>query len=99
MLGILASLVITGAGVGAIAAIAMTIHQQSGAVRQLFADSRSIARDREFLVRMTGDVQLASDAQSASPLMFARLRRVPQRAVKRLVVQPRPLWPDHSRAA
>lgn len=93
MLGIIASLVIAGAGVAALAAIALTVHQQAGAVRRLIADSRSIAQDREFLVAMT------SHAQPASPFMSARLRNLPQRMVRRPVVQPRPLWPDHLRAA
>ena len=93
MLGILASLVIAAGGIAATAAIALTIHQQAGAVLRLLADSRSISDDREFLVRMLGD------AQPASPLSFARLRRVPLRGIKRPLVQPRPLWPDHLRAA
>lgn len=91
MLGILCSLFIAAGGIAAVLAIAATVRQQAGAVRRVLADSQSIAADREFLVRMTGD------ARPASPLVFGRLRRVPQRAVKRAA--PRPLWPDHLRAA
>ncbi|MCW1384722.1 hypothetical protein OLX02_18055 [Novosphingobium sp. KCTC 2891] len=78
MLGILASLVIAGAGVAAIASIVLTIRAQSGAVGRLFDEARSMQQDREFLVWMT------SDQRPASPFSFARLRRTPQRAVRRV---------------
>lgn len=82
MVGILASLVIAGIGIGALAAIIFTARAQYASVTRLIADSRALSQDREFLVRMTGD------AHPASPLSFTRLRRVPQRAVKR-PVEPR----------
>ncbi|WP_277279644.1 hypothetical protein [Novosphingobium cyanobacteriorum] len=71
-------------------AIVATVRQQIGAVRQVLCDAQSLSDDREFLVRMTGDTR-------TSPIAFARLRRVPQRSVRRS--GPRPLWPDHLRAA
>ncbi|MEO0032716.1 MAG: hypothetical protein RIS94_2474 [Pseudomonadota bacterium] len=91
MLGILSSLLIAMGGVVAVLAIVVTVRQQAGAVRRVLSDSQSIAADREFLVRITGD------ARPASPVLFARLRRLPQRADRRSA--PRPLWPDHLRAA
>lgn len=78
MVGILASLVIAGIGIGAIASIILTGRAQYASIVRLIADSRGIAKDREFLVRMTGN------AHPASPLSFARLRRVPQRSVRRV---------------
>lgn len=82
MVGMLASLIIAGIGIGALAAMIMTARSQYASVARLIADSRGLAQDREFLVRMTGD------AHPASPLSFARLRRIPQRSVKR-VAEPR----------
>jgi len=89
MVGILASFVIAGIGIGALAAIILTARAQYASVARLIADSRALAQDRDFLVRMTGDT-------SASPLSFARLRRVPQRAVRRSV---EPRVPSPQRAA
>jgi hypothetical protein len=77
MLGVIASLVFIGAGFAAVASTVVTVRAQMGAVRRVIADSRSIAKDRYFLVQMTGD------AYPASPMAFAKLRRVPQRAVRR----------------
>lgn len=81
MFAILSILMIAAAGVGACLAIAATVREQAGALRRLLADSRSIARDREFLVRMTGD------GAADRPIAFARLRRMPHRAVSRPVVR------------
>jgi hypothetical protein len=77
MFAILASLVIAGAGVAAIAVIVLTVQAQSAAVRQVIADSRAIARDREFLVHLIGDVG------ACAPLGAGRLRAAPQRTVIR----------------
>lgn len=90
MLGILASLLIAAGGVAAVTAIVATVRQQMGAVRQVLCDAQSLSADREFLVRMTGDTR-------TSPIAYARLRRVPQRAVRRSGL--RPISPDHLRAA
>ncbi|MCH7628825.1 MULTISPECIES: hypothetical protein [Novosphingobium] len=78
MLALLASLAIVGSGMGAIASIALTVRGQKGALGRLLAEARSLERDRVFLVHMTGM------APSASPISFARLRRTPQRAVRRI---------------
>lgn len=78
MLALLASLVIAGAGVGALASIALTVRGQKGTLSRLFAEARSLEQDRVFLVRMTGD------AHAPSPIVFARLRRTPQRATRRV---------------
>lgn len=77
MVAILASLVIAGAGVAALAVIVLTVQAQSAAVRQVIADSRAIARDREFLVHFIGD------AGTGLPLGASRLRAAPQRTVSR----------------
>jgi hypothetical protein len=53
MLAILASLVIAASGAAAIGSIVVTVLAQSAAMRQVIADARLIARDREFLVRLT----------------------------------------------
>ena len=91
MLGILASFVIAAAGVVAVMVIVHTVRQQMPSVRKLVADARSISQDREFLVKVT------AETQDASPVVFARLRRVPQRSVRRLA--PHLSGFDHLRAA
>lgn len=78
MLAVLASLVIAGAGFAAVASMLLTIRSQKGALARLVGEMRSLEQDRVFLVHMTGD------ARPASPLSFARLRRAPQRAVRRV---------------
>jgi hypothetical protein len=81
MFAILASLVIAGAGVVAIAVIVLTVQAQSAAVRQVLADSRAIARDREFLVHLIGDAGV--DVGVNAPLGAGRLRAAPLRTVSR----------------
>ena len=78
MLAVLASLVIAGAGMAAVASMLLTLRSQKGALARLLGEMRSLEQDRVFLVHMTGE------ARSASPLSFARLRRAPQRAVRRV---------------
>ena len=78
MFAILASLVIAGAGAAAVAVIVLTVQAQSAAVRQVIADSRAIARDREFLVHLIGD------SAASAPLGASRLRAAPQRTISRL---------------
>ncbi len=78
MLAVLASLVFLGAGMGALTTIVLTVRGHRGALARLLAEARSIERDRVFLVQMTGT------AQPASPMSFARLRRAPQRAARRI---------------
>lgn len=78
MLSMLATLVFAGAALASVLAIAFTARGQWAAIRRTLADSRAIARDREYLVQVTGPVE------QTSPLIFARLRRAPQRAVRRL---------------
>lgn len=90
MLAVLASLVIAGAGVAAIASMIATIRTQKGALSRLLGDMRSLEQDRVFLVHMTGE------SRPASPLSFARLRRAPQRAVRRSTT---PGAPQTQRAA
>ncbi|WP_225204970.1 hypothetical protein [Novosphingobium huizhouense] len=77
MLAVLASLVIAGAGFAAVASMLLTVRSQKGALARLVGEMRSLEQDRVFLVHMTGE------ARPASPLSFARLRRTPQRAVRR----------------
>lgn len=82
MLGVLVSLAFAGAGVAAIGAIGFTIRSQAPAVARLLQDSRSLAKDREFLVRITGEAK--SPLPFASPRFgIAQLRRLPHRAVRR----------------
>ncbi len=81
MLPILAALVIAGAGCAAIAVIVFTVQAQSAAVRQVIADSRAIARDRAFLVRLIGDA--SGGADYGMPVSAGRLRAAPQRALNR----------------
>lgn len=73
---LLASLVMAGAGCGAIAAIVITVRAQLPALRKLMADSRAIAADRDFLVQIT--VQTLP----AVPMAAVRPRRTPVRAVR-----------------
>lgn len=83
MLPLLASLVIAAAGVAAIVVIMLTVQAQSAAVRQVMADSRAIARDREFLVSLIS--KTVGDAGSADPLGAIRVRPtlLPERNVNR----------------
>lgn len=87
MLGILASLVIAGAGMAALLSMSFTIRTHAQSVMQLLRDSRSIARDREFLVHVTGAANAPSPF-AASPLV--RMRRLPHRAVRPSVAAPKP---------
>ena len=73
---LLASLVMAGAGCGAIAAIVVTVRAQFPALRKLMADSRAIAADRDFLVQIT--VQTVPAVSMAA----IRPRRSPVRAVR-----------------
>ena len=72
----LASLIMAGAGCGAIAAIAITVRTQLPAVRKLLADSRAIAADRDFLVRIT------AQTAPAKSLVIVRARHVPARVIR-----------------
>jgi hypothetical protein len=81
MFAILASLVIAGAGAAAIVVIGLTVQAQSAAVRQVIADSRAIARDREFLVGLIGDG--SKSAAMGAPIGANRLRPAPQRTFNR----------------
>ncbi|WP_295529781.1 hypothetical protein [Novosphingobium sp. Chol11] len=72
MLTVLASLVIAGAGAAAILVIILTVQAQSAAVRQVIADSRAIARDREFLVCLINES--VGVAGPNAPLDADRLR-------------------------
>jgi hypothetical protein len=86
MFAILASLVFAGAGTAAMAVIVLTVQAQSAAVRQVIADSRAIARDREFLVRLIGEG--GSEDALGMPIAVSRLRPAPQQAFSRRVVAP-----------
>lgn len=81
MLGVLASLAVAGTGIFAIVAICSTVEAQAPAVAKLLRDSRSIAREREFLIRVTGQAGALSPF-AATKSGFARLRRLPHRAVR-----------------
>lgn len=76
MVSLLASLVMAGAGCVAFAAIAVTVRAQLPAVRRLLADSRALAADREFLVKIT------ATTAPAAPRAALRLRRGPVRLVR-----------------
>lgn len=91
MLALLASLVFVGAGLAAVLAIVLTVREQGGAVRRLLADARSLQRDRDYLVRITGATL------PASPRMALRRPRMPQWAVRRQEV--RAASPVQARAA
>lgn len=73
---LLASLIMAGAGCGAIAAILITVQAQLPALRKLMADSRAIAADRDFLVQIT------AQTVPAVPVAAIRPRRSPVRAVR-----------------
>lgn len=79
MVAILASLVIAGAGVAALASIIATVRAQAASVARVLRDSRNIAQDREFLIRITATPALAPRVTSA----LARPRRLPRAAVRR----------------
>jgi hypothetical protein len=83
MVSLLASLVMAGAACAAISAIVVTLRAQLPAVRRLLADSRAIARDREFLVQITAGSAPAAPRTNAQ----ARLAPAPRRAAVRLVRQ------------
>ncbi|MCW1985515.1 UNVERIFIED_ORG: hypothetical protein M2348_001247 [Sphingomonas sp. R1F5B] len=83
MLAILASLVIAGAGVAALVAVAATWRGQLGAIRQLLADARALEQadaldlDRAFLARLM-DSPLATAAPATPalpPLVRSTVRR------------------------
>ena len=73
---LLASLVMAGAGVAAFVAIAVTLRAQLPAVRKVFADARTIAQDRAFLVQVVGV------SQSVPAHDISHLRRMPARVVR-----------------
>lgn len=75
MVPFLASLVMAGAGCVAFAAIVVTVRGQLPAVRRLFAESRAISADREFLVRIT------AVSAPVGPRTAIRPRRAPVRIV------------------
>lgn len=67
LLPLLASLVVTGAGCAAAAAIIVTVQAQLSAVRKLLADSRTLAADRAFLVQITAASTPAGPRVAARP--------------------------------
>jgi hypothetical protein len=75
-LALLGSLVMGGAGIAAIAAIAVTVRDQLPAMRKVLADARMIAQDREFLV------QIVSVRQPATPRSGDRVRQLPARTIR-----------------
>ena len=77
MLAILTSLVIAASGAAAISSIVVTVQAQSAAMRQVIADSRAIARDREFLVRLT---EIPAGTARPTP---GRICPAPQYAISR----------------
>ena len=85
---LLASLIMAGAGCGAIAAIAITVRAQLPAVRKLLVDSRAIAADRDFLVRIT------AQTTPAMPLSAARPRRMSARVIRFVPMLVPDLAPD-----
>lgn len=87
MLGVLVSLVLVGSGLAAVASMVVTVRAQARSVAQLLRDSRSIAKDREFLVRITGTTNGPSPF---APSAMVRLRRLPHRAVRLPATAPSP---------
>jgi hypothetical protein len=85
LLSLLCSLIVAGAGCSAIAAIAITIQAQLPAVRKLMAESRMIAADRDFLVRIT------AQTAPARPPAVVRPRRMPARVIKFVRAAEKPL--------
>ncbi len=86
MVSLLASLVMAGAGFVAFAAIAVTVRAQLPAVRRLFADSRALAADREFLVQIT------ATTAPAAPRIAVRPRRAQVRLVRPVQASVGPRW-------
>jgi hypothetical protein len=82
LLPLLGSLVMAGAGCVALAAIAATVQAQLPAVRKLLADSRTIAADRDFLIRITAVTAAAAPRQAGRP------RRLPARGLRVAPVVP-----------
>ncbi|MEI6643654.1 MAG: hypothetical protein WCL10_16615 [Novosphingobium sp.] len=82
MVSLLASLVMIGAGCMAVSAIVVTLRAQLPAVYRLLADSRAIARDREFLVQITAVSAPAAPRITALVLPAAAPRRGPVRLVR-----------------
>ncbi|NKJ43592.1 MULTISPECIES: hypothetical protein [unclassified Novosphingobium] len=100
MLATLASLVIAGAGVAALVAVAATWRGQLGAIRQLLADARALEQadaldlDRAFLARLVEcpmadpaalDPAAADPAPALRPVI-RNVRRVAPRAAPQPVV-------------
>ena len=82
MIPFVASLVMVSAAGMALAAIAITVRAQLPALRQLIADSRALATDREFLVQIT------ATATPAAPRVAEGAAMRPRRPAVRLVKAP-----------
>lgn len=73
LLPLVASLVIAGAGLAAVAAIVYTVEAQLPAVRKVLAESRTLSADRAFLVQIT------AATKAASPRTGARTHKIASR--------------------
>jgi len=93
MVSLLASLVMIGAGCMAVSAIVVTLRAQLPAVYRLLADSRAIARDREFLVQITAVSAPMAPRAKAPSRAAATLRRGPVRLVRQGPVSGAPAQP------